>query len=167
MGLVKKIERLLNTEWPNRDISVHLFGSSVNDLGSGNSDVDLCITTQWNGLRNVRTLAKLFRKCGMQHVVCVPRAKVPIVRLFDPESQLACDINVNNTMALQNTKMIKTYVAIDPRVRPLAMAIKHWTRQRVLNDAGEKQHLDMQFIVLTVCSERRDIINIYLDLYDY
>jgi DNA polymerase sigma len=22
---------------------------------------------------------------GMQHVVCVPRAKVPIVRLFDPE----------------------------------------------------------------------------------
>ncbi|KAG0170192.1 hypothetical protein DFQ28_010886, partial [Apophysomyces sp. BC1034] len=90
----------------------------------------------WNGLRNVRTLAKMFRKCGMQHVVCVPRAKVPIVRLFDPESQLACDINVNNTMALQNTKLIKTYVAIDPRVRPLAMAIKHWTKQRILNDAA-------------------------------
>lgn len=32
--------------------------------------------------------------------------------------------------------MIKTYVAIDPRVRPFAMIIKHWARKRVLNDAG-------------------------------
>ncbi|ORY93795.1 hypothetical protein BCR43DRAFT_461104 [Syncephalastrum racemosum] len=136
LGLVQKIERLLNTEWPNHDIRVHLFGSSVNDLGSAQSDVDLCITTPWNGLRNVRVLAKMFKRYGMQHVVCVPRAKVPIVRLFDPESQLACDINVNNTLALQNTRMIKTYVAIDPRVRPLIMAIKHWTKQRRLNDAA-------------------------------
>ncbi|KAI8140485.1 hypothetical protein BJV82DRAFT_715697 [Fennellomyces sp. T-0311] len=136
MGLVRKIERLLNAEWTNRDIRVHLFGSSVNDLGTSQSDVDLCITTPWNGLRNVRILAKLFRRCGMQHVVCVPRAKVPIVRLFDPESQLAGDMNVNNTLALQNTEMIKTYVALDPRVRPFIMTIKHWTKQRRLNDAA-------------------------------
>lgn len=54
--------------------------------------------------------------------------------------QLACDMNINNTLALQNTKMVKTYCAIDPRVRPLAMAIKHWTRQRALNDAGKLAH---------------------------
>ncbi|KAI8890721.1 hypothetical protein K501DRAFT_328309 [Backusella circina FSU 941] len=133
---VKKIERLLNNEWPDHGIKAHVFGSSVNNLGTTSSDVDLCITTPWNGLRNVRTLAKLFRKCGMQHVTCVPRAKVPIVRLFDPELQLSCDINVNNTLALQNTKMVKTYVALDPRVRPLIMIIKHWTKQRLLNDAA-------------------------------
>jgi DNA polymerase sigma len=51
-------------------------------------------------------------------------------------SQLACDLNVNNTLAIQNTKMIKTYVSIDPRVRPLALLIKHWTKQRGINDAG-------------------------------
>ncbi|KAI8062129.1 hypothetical protein BC940DRAFT_309599 [Gongronella butleri] len=136
MGFVAKIERILTTEWPDKEIKVHLFGSSVNDLGTSQSDVDLCITTQWNGLRNVRVLAKLFRKCGMQHVVCIPRAKVPIVRLVDPEYQMACDMNVNNTLALQNTKMIRTYVAIDPRVRPLTMMIKYWTKQRVLNDAA-------------------------------
>lgn len=39
------------------------YSSSVNDLGTSSSDVDLCITTPWNGLRNVRVLAKLFRKC--------------------------------------------------------------------------------------------------------
>lgn len=73
---------------------------------------------------------------GMERVVCVPGAKVPIVKIWDPEYEVACDMNVNNTLALDNTKMIKTYVEIDDRVRPLAMVIKHWTRQRILNDAG-------------------------------
>ncbi|KAI9259058.1 hypothetical protein BY458DRAFT_517649 [Sporodiniella umbellata] len=130
------MQTLLNNEWPDRDIKPNVFGSFVNHLGTSASDIDLCITTPWNGLKNVRVLAKLFRKCGMQHVVCVPRAKVPIVRLFDPEMQLSCDINVNNTIALQNTEMIKVYVALDPRVRPLIMILKHWTKQRLMNDAA-------------------------------
>lgn len=66
----------------------------------------------------------------------MPNAKVPIVKIWDPELQLACDINVNNPLALENTRMIKTYVLIDERVRPLAMIIKHWTKRRILNDAG-------------------------------
>ncbi len=72
----------------------------------------------------------------MQRVVCVPRAKVPIVKMWDPELSVACDINVNSTLALENTKMIKTYVQIDERVRPLAMVIKYWVKRRILNDAA-------------------------------
>jgi DNA polymerase sigma len=72
----------------------------------------------------------------MQRIVCVPQAKVPIVKIWDPDLQLACDMNINNTLALENTRMIRTYVQIDPRVRPLAMVIKHWARRRILNDAG-------------------------------
>lgn len=45
-------------------------------------------------------------------------------------------MNVNNVAALENTRMIRTYIQIDDRVRPLAMIIKHWTKQRLLNDAG-------------------------------
>ena len=72
----------------------------------------------------------------MERVVCVSHAKVPIVKVWDPELEIACDMNVNNTLALENTRMIKTYVEIDERVRPLAMIIKHWTKRRILNDAG-------------------------------
>lgn len=79
----------------------------------------------------------------MERVVCVP-AKVPIVKIWDPELQLACDMNVNNTLALENTHMIKAYVEIDDRVRPLAMIIKHWTKRRVLNDAGESSLLSLR-----------------------
>lgn len=72
----------------------------------------------------------------MERVVCVSHAKVPIVKIWDPELKLACDMNVNNTLALENTRMIRTYVEVDERVRPLAMSVKHWTKRRILNDAA-------------------------------
>ena len=113
--------------------------------------VDICITTPWKELEGVCMLAELLAKrkhvnyitetClplldGMEKVICVSTAKVPIVKIWDPELCLACDMNVNNTLALENTRMIKTYVQVDDRVRPLAMIIKYWTKRRVVNDAG-------------------------------
>lgn len=72
----------------------------------------------------------------MEKVVCISAAKVPIVKIWDPELGLACDMNVNNTTALENTRMIRVYVETDPRIRQLMMIIKYWTRQRIINDAG-------------------------------
>jgi len=72
----------------------------------------------------------------MEKVICIASAKVPIVKIWDPKLRLACDINVNNTLALENTRMIRTYVMIDERVRQLAMTVKYWAKRRVLNDAG-------------------------------
>jgi DNA polymerase sigma len=77
----------------------------------------------------------------MENVVCIPQAKVRIVKVWDPVLKLACDMNVNNTLALENTRLIKTYVQIDERVRQLGMIVKHWTKQRILNDAGTCSHL--------------------------
>ncbi|CAJ2504389.1 Uu.00g117830.m01.CDS01 [Anthostomella pinea] len=134
--LVQKLEKLLNTTWPGHDIRVHLFGSSGNLLCSDDSDVDICIKTAWKELEGVCMLADLLAKHGMEKVVCVSSAKVPIVKIWDPELELSCDMNVNNTLALENTRMIKTYVELDERVRPLAMIVKYWTRRRVVNDAA-------------------------------
>ncbi|KAI1154400.1 hypothetical protein F4825DRAFT_187129 [Nemania diffusa] len=134
--LVQKLEKLLNDTWPGHDIRVQLFGSSGNFLCSDDSDVDICIVTPWKELEGVCMLADLLAKHGMERVVCVSSAKVPIVKIWDPELELSCDMNVNNTLALENTRMIKTYIGIDDRIRPLAMIIKYWTRQRILNDAA-------------------------------
>jgi hypothetical protein len=99
----------------------------------------------------------------MERVVCVP-AKVPIVKIWDPEYKLAADLNVNNPAALENTRLIKVYVDIDERVRPLAMVIKFWTKQRILNDAG-KTNLGFQTLA-NRCRNRRDNQFICLDLSD-
>ncbi|GJN69460.1 PAP/25A associated domain-containingfamily [Purpureocillium lilacinum] len=134
--LVKKLEKIFNDEWPGHDIRVHLFGSSGNLLCSDDSDVDICITTAWRELEAVCKIADLLARRGMEKVVCISAAKVPIVKIWDPELGLACDMNVNNTLALENTRMVRTYVEADPRVRQLAMILKYWTRRRVVNDAA-------------------------------
>ncbi|KAL1984706.1 hypothetical protein VTN96DRAFT_8739 [Rasamsonia emersonii] len=134
--LVQKLEKLFNKQWPGNDIKVHVFGSSGNKLCSSDSDVDICITTPYKELEHVCLLAEVLANHGMERVVCVSHAKVPIVKIWDPELKLACDMNVNNTLALENTRMIRTYVDIDERVRPLAMIVKYWTKRRVLNDAA-------------------------------
>ena len=74
-------------------------------------------------------------KGRMRDVICVAGAKIPIVKFVDPELKLKCDLNVNTLTSLENTRMIKTYVDIDERVRPLALIIKYWTRQRGLSEA--------------------------------
>ncbi|KAK7709999.1 hypothetical protein SLS57_008496 [Botryosphaeria dothidea] len=133
--LVEKLYRILNTEWPGNEFKVHVFGSSGNLLCTTESDVDVCIQTSMRKLESVHMLAEALAKHKMSKVVCVASAKVPIVKVWDPELELACDMNVNNTLAIENTRMIKTYVQIDERVRPLTMIIKYWTKQRILNDA--------------------------------
>ncbi|KAK2624685.1 hypothetical protein QTJ16_005878 [Diplocarpon rosae] len=134
--MVQKLEDLFNGKWPGHDIRVHVFGSSGNLLCTDSSDVDICITTEWKEMEKVCMVADLLAKNRMEKVICIPNAKVPIVKIWDPELELACDMNVNNPLALENTRMIKTYVQIDPRVRPLAMIIKKWTKERIVNDAA-------------------------------
>lgn len=133
---VQKLESLLQTRWPGQQINVSVFGSTGNCLGTSDSDVDICITTDCKEIEHVCAIAELLDKNGMERVVCVSSAKVPIVKVWDPELQVACDMNVNNPIALENTHMIRSYTAIDPRFRPLAMIVKYWAKRRILNDAG-------------------------------
>jgi DNA polymerase sigma len=133
---VQKVQHILETEFPGNLSKVHVFGSSGNMLYTTESDVDICIQTPMTQLEEMHPLAEALDKHGMERVVCIPQAKVRIVKVWDPELELACDMNINNVAALENTRMIKTYIQIDERVRPLAMIIKHWTKQRLLNDAG-------------------------------
>lgn len=142
---VEKLEKLLKDRWPDQNIAVKVFGSTGNNLGTSDSDVDVCLSTDWKELEHVCSLAELLARHGMEKVVCVSSAKVPIVKVWDPELQIACDMNVNNPIALENTELIRAYVGLDPRVRPLAMIIKHWAKKRILNDAGMSTLADQNF----------------------
>ncbi|KAK3634032.1 hypothetical protein LTR56_015500 [Elasticomyces elasticus] len=134
--LIQKLKKMMKDEWPGNDIQVNVFGSSGNLLSSSDSDVDICITTTKTKLESMHALAILLDRHGMKKVECRAGAKVPIVKCWDPELMLACDLNVNNPLALENTRMIKTYVQLDDRIRPLAKIIKYWTKRRILNDAA-------------------------------
>jgi DNA polymerase sigma len=38
------------------------ISSSQNNLGTDQSDVDICISTNWSGLRCIKTLANVLKK---------------------------------------------------------------------------------------------------------
>ena len=149
-SFVEKLETILRQRWPESSMNVNVFGSTGNSLGTSDSDVDICITTDNKELTRICCLAELLANHGMERVVCVSSAKVPIVKVWDPELMVACDLNVNNPIALENTSLIRSYVEIDDRVRPLAMIIKHWAKRRILNDAGMLR-------LLPTCGLRTDI----------
>ena len=80
-------------------------------------------------------IATILEKYNMTEIYTIQEAKVPICRFVDPETELSCDINVNNTIALQNTLMVQTYASIDERARQLIILIKHYARRRMITDA--------------------------------
>ena len=68
--LVKKLERILNKEWPGNDIRVNVFGSSGNLLSSSDSDVDICITTTLKKLESMHSIATLLHKSMFLTEIC-------------------------------------------------------------------------------------------------
>ncbi|KAI8870434.1 Nucleotidyltransferase, partial [Ramicandelaber brevisporus] len=134
---VEKIERICRVEWPERNVKVNVFGSSANGLATSTSDVDICLTTDWRELEDVKIVAQALEKHGMKSIKWIAKAKVPLVRFIDPEMQLACDINVNHPLAIYNTQMVHIFVQIDERVKPLAAIMRYWARRRDLDDAAQ------------------------------
>ncbi|RKP01657.1 hypothetical protein CXG81DRAFT_11709, partial [Caulochytrium protostelioides] len=117
-------------------VKIHLYGSSTNGLSSRGSDVDLCLETNC-GHVTVHTVAHILRTAQFTDVFTIAKAKVPICKFFDPATALAGDININNLMALQNTRLIRRYADLDPRVRPFLFLVKAWAKARGLADAAK------------------------------
>ncbi|KAJ9075692.1 hypothetical protein DSO57_1033493 [Entomophthora muscae] len=133
--IMDKIQNIFVKEYPDKEIKAYSFGSSNNGLGAYNSDVDVCLLTTWAEF-DVKKLAIILQKYGFEIIDCISEAKVPIVKARELTSNISFDFNINNPLALDNTRLLKTYACLDPRVAPLVVCIKFWAKQRVLNDAA-------------------------------
>ncbi|KAJ3213611.1 hypothetical protein HDU67_002662 [Dinochytrium kinnereticum] len=134
------IQMIINEAFPNSGVKAHLFGSSVTGLGTSRSDVDVTLEVPGTGnpedhpCSNMYNLSKILRNAGMQKVIAVAHARVPICKFFDPKFRLSCDINVGNMLGIANSRLISTYLKLEPRLHPLIMVVKHWARSREINN---------------------------------
>lgn len=116
------------------------FGSVVNGFWSPNSDIDVCIQTP--GCRTRAAQIQALRKVAASlHSISThyiePRfgARVPIIHWAPRKpGYLACDISVNNNLAVINSRLIGAYCSIDPRMQPLGIVVKSWAKARGIND---------------------------------
>lgn len=110
-------------------------GKGTNNAGSTTeTDAETEALRQQARLTILEKIADtLIGQLGMTNVSTRLTARIPIVEFHDPLTQLDGDISLHNSLALANTKMLRVYAEIDPRVRCLAYIIKHWAKNRQLN----------------------------------
>ncbi|ODN96431.1 hypothetical protein L198_04145 [Cryptococcus wingfieldii CBS 7118] len=108
------------------------------------ADMDLVVLIDDSGAKLdpgnfVESMAVLLERETNFNVKPLPRARIPILKLeLAPSSALpfgiACDIGIENRLAIENTRLLLTYATIDPaRVRTLVLFLKVWSKRRRIN----------------------------------
>lgn len=153
------VHRVFHEEFQGR-VRLHIFGSCVNGFGMKDADVDMCLQVPTEShdeaAQVVEKLAEAIRTYfpdagddadlddpnvdsnAIKHsdILALTHARVPIVKIHRMPRRLrgiACDVCVNNLLAVVNTQLLKDYASIDPRLSQLAFCVKHWARRRKVN----------------------------------
>uniref|UniRef100_A0A3B5K5H7 polynucleotide adenylyltransferase n=1 Tax=Takifugu rubripes TaxID=31033 RepID=A0A3B5K5H7_TAKRU len=126
---------------------LYLTGSSMNELGCRSSDADLCLVIKGNVSKAASLLFSLL-PVYIEKTQLI-RAKVPILRFREKGSNLEFDLNVNNTVGIRNTFLLRAYSYADRRIKPMILVVKKWARHHQINDAS-KGTLSSYTLVLMV-----------------
>ncbi|CAM0150643.1 unnamed protein product [Urochloa decumbens] len=149
--LLTSLSRIINKEWPNSKL--YLYGSCANSFGFSNSDIDLCLSIDDKEMSKVDIILKLadiLQAANLRNIQPLTRARVPIVKLMDPETGLSCDICVNNLLAVVNTKLLRDYAQIDRRLRQLAFIVKHWAKSRRVNETYQGTLSSYAYVIMCI-----------------
>jgi DNA polymerase sigma len=160
--LLAHMNKVVRSEWPNA--CIRMFGSGASGLNMRSGDVDMCLMVPPQlgrqriadsdlGVRHsrerkqyreqtgpltdkqiMRRMAGMLRRSKMTNVQELLRARVPIIKVSDPVSGFQIDLCLNNELVHHNTDLLRSYGGLDPRVRPLALIVKYWAKQRGINE---------------------------------
>lgn len=161
--LIKKVFPEHRADW---------FGSAVNGFNTHASDIDCVVSPSqldgfsgdWLGkrrqqkeeavvsathlqerLRNDVDVASL----GFEVVELVVDARVPVLKCKSREG-VAVDISFNNQLPLHNSRLLRAYADLDPRVADLGRLVKWWARCRRVNDAKEGTLSSYSHVLLVI-----------------
>lgn len=139
------------------NLSVIPFGSSVNGFGQTGCDLDLLckvetsksakneknmktrflyltpsmfVTDRSDQKEFLETVASLMKTCmpGFTNVKKILEARVPIIKFYNMNTNMQCDLSSTNVIALHMSELLYLYAELDWRVRPLVCTIRKWAR---------------------------------------
>ncbi|KDR09603.1 uncharacterized protein LOC110838598 [Zootermopsis nevadensis] len=114
------------------------FGSRVSGLALHDSDLDVFLDTgdMYGGKQNQESAIQelIVSSTGnrlINHPECcnvqeIRNARTPIVKFFYKPIETQCDVAFSHGLGCENTMLIKFYLSLDPRVRPVIIFLKHW-----------------------------------------
>ncbi|KAF9291669.1 hypothetical protein BGZ68_002991 [Mortierella alpina] len=130
LQFIKTLQSFLRTQFSAPGLQLHITGSYANGLSALTSDVDVTLTGPTEEI-DVRQLAdKLLRHYEYyEKVFAIADARVPIVTFWYRPWDISCDISINQELSIQNSKLVKTYEAIDPRMQTIWFSLKHLAKE--------------------------------------
>ena len=141
-AIVKDLTLFVKQIYPTATLT--LFGSSVNGFSFARSDLDLSMTFEDHLTDEKLDYAEIIEKLGerlkqkqgMINVQSITSAKVPIIKFTHKVTRIEGDISLYNILALENTRMLRTYSSIDPRVKILGYVVKEFAKKCDIGDAS-------------------------------
>ncbi|XP_053405452.1 poly(A) RNA polymerase GLD2-like isoform X2 [Mercenaria mercenaria] len=161
---------------------LYIVGSSMSGFATRSSDMDLCLMLSQQPIDGKReaveilmAIQKCLRRCRFVRRSQVIRARVPILKFEDYDNGVECDLNINNSVGIRNTHLLRYYAAMDWRVRPLVLFTKRWARFHDINDASKKTISSYSLCLMVLhylqygCNPPvlESIQKLYPDLFDY
>lgn len=141
----KVLKAIRNVHWVQAVIPncrLYVVGSSLSGFGADWSDVDMCLMVAGRDLDQrteataiLRILQRELHNCSFIEKMELIRAKVPILKFRDAQTQVDVDLNCNNAVGIRNTHLLNSYSQLDWRVRPLVLVVKLWAQHHNINNA--------------------------------
>ncbi|CAF3947268.1 unnamed protein product [Rotaria sordida] len=141
--LLNYLEREFRQKYSN--CNIRAFGSFYNGFGLQQSDLDVCVLLELNSKETViqvlENLAQSMEsnKTTFQNIEIVRSARIPIIRSIHPHSNIEIDVSLNNILPIENTRLLKMYSDIDPRVRELGFVMKTLAKNHVWKGYGSNK----------------------------
>nr|CAD7427733.1 unnamed protein product [Timema monikensis] len=101
-----------------------VFGSLVTGLAFKGSDIDVFLDAT------------------------IPKAKVPLVKFFHRPTEMNCDLSFRNALGVQNSILIRFYLSLDPRIKPLLFILKYWSQKNDLSGSGKLNNYALAMMTL-------------------
>ncbi|CRG96966.1 nucleotidyltransferase, putative [Plasmodium gallinaceum] len=138
---------------PNLKGKIYFVGSCENNIWIKNSDIDCCIVVENcedknSYLYNLRVIKSAINLIYPSLTINIIKASVPIAKIYEEQNNI-CDISINNTAAIVNTKFVSSICNIDERVTIINRIIKYWAKQKNINNRSQGTFSSYALFLLT------------------
>lgn len=152
--ICKNLETTFSGTYPG--CKAHPFGSSVTGLALKGSDMDVFmdLNLESSDEEIQATLVYKARKLlyRFQHyytnIIAIAKAKTPIVKFVHSPTATSCDLSFKNALGVHNSALIRYYLSLDERLKPLLMLIKYWAKKNEISGTGRLSHYALVMLVV-------------------
>ncbi|KAK6463343.1 hypothetical protein DFJ63DRAFT_334881 [Scheffersomyces coipomensis] len=135
-NVVNRLKTQISNFWPNTE--THVFGSFATDLYLPGSDIDMVVLSRIGNVENRSSLYQLssfLRNKGLaKNIEVIAKAKVPIIKFVDPDSNIHIDVSFERRNGIDAARRIRKWLSATPGLRELVLIVKQFLRSRRLNN---------------------------------